>query len=148
MGLVGTLDADREDGDGLWEVMRWRWCLIKNVNFGRNRVGKIVCTDGSKGAAKPTLLVENARTRVTEWRFARPGDNTGWHRHEYDYIVVPIQDGILEISDTNGNISKHQLRTGVPYFRNAGVEHDVFNGSEGEFAFIEVELLETAQSQT
>ncbi|MFC4667584.1 cupin domain-containing protein [Seohaeicola nanhaiensis] len=107
-----------------------------------------MCTDGTGGAAKPTLLVENARTRVTEWRFAKRGDNTGWHRHEYDYIVVPIQDGILEISDAEGNISKSQLKTGVPYFRSAGVEHDVFNGSDGEFAFIEVELLEEPQSHS
>jgi len=38
--------------------------------------------------AKPTVQVDNARTRVTEWRFA-PGASTGFHRHEYDYAVVP-----------------------------------------------------------
>ena len=35
-----------------------------------------------------TTQIENDRTRVTEWRFA-PGAATGYHRHEYDYVVVP-----------------------------------------------------------
>jgi hypothetical protein len=33
-----------------------------------------------------------------------------------------------------------QLRHGVPYFRSAGVEHDVVNANDGEFAFIEIEI--------
>jgi hypothetical protein len=33
-----------------------------------------------------------------------------------------------------------ELRQGVPYFREAGVEHDVFNASGHEFAFVEVEF--------
>jgi len=28
----------------------------------------------------------------------------------------------------------------VPYFRNAGVEHDVINPNSYEFAFLEIEL--------
>ena len=102
-----------------------------------------MCATGPEGTATPTVLIENERTRVTEWRFAGRGDNTGWHRHEHDYIVVPIQDGILEISDADGNITKSPLKTGVPYFRNLGVEHDVINGNDGEFAFVEIEFLET-----
>jgi mannose-6-phosphate isomerase-like protein (cupin superfamily) len=33
------------------------------------------------------------------------------------------------------------LETGVPYFRNAGVEHDVRNPDDQELAFVEIELL-------
>ncbi len=103
-----------------------------------------MCANASGRTAKPTVLIDNARTRVTEWRFAARGDNTGWHRHEYDYLVVPLQDGILEISDDAGNITQAQLTTGVPYFRELGVEHDVINGNDGEFAFVEIEFLETS----
>ena len=52
---------------------------------------------GKAGTAVPTIFIENERTRVTEWRFKNRGDNTGWHRHEYDYVVVPLFDGQLEI---------------------------------------------------
>ena len=45
---------------------------------------------------KPTRLIDNERVRVTEWRFA-PGAATGWHRHEHDYVVVPLYDGNLRI---------------------------------------------------
>jgi beta-alanine degradation protein BauB len=33
-----------------------------------------------------------------------------------------------------------EMKRGVPYFRNEGVEHDVINATEGEYAFIEIEL--------
>ena len=33
-----------------------------------------------------------------------------------------------------------EMKQGVPYFRKAGVEHDVVNANEGEYAFIEIEL--------
>ena len=32
------------------------------------------------------------------------------------------------------------MKGGVPYFRKEGVEHDVINATDGEYAFIEIEL--------
>jgi mannose-6-phosphate isomerase-like protein (cupin superfamily) len=32
------------------------------------------------------------------------------------------------------------MTKGVPYYRPAGVEHDVINASDGDYAFIEVEI--------
>jgi hypothetical protein len=46
--------------------------------------------------AVATVQVENAHLRVTEWRFT-PGAATGYHRHAYDYVVVPVVDGELEL---------------------------------------------------
>jgi quercetin dioxygenase-like cupin family protein len=89
-------------------------------------------------AAVPTVQVDNARVRVTEWRFA-PGAATGRHRHEMDYVVVPLTTGALEISGPAGE-SRAALVTGQPYFRQAGVEHDVRNVNPFEFVFIEIEL--------
>jgi quercetin dioxygenase-like cupin family protein len=89
--------------------------------------------------AVPTVLIDNERVRVTEWRFA-PGAATGWHRHAMDYVVVPIADGVLELVGTDGDRSRAVLKLGVPYFRKAGVEHDVINANDFEFAFVEVEL--------
>ena len=100
-----------------------------------------MCGDAKSGTARGTVLVENARTRVTEWRFAARGDNTGWHRHEYDYVVVPLFDGALELQEPGGAMRLAELKHGVPYFRAAGVEHDVINANEFECAFIEVEVL-------
>ena len=89
-------------------------------------------------AAVQTVLIENDRIRVSRWQFA-PGAATGWHRHEHDYVVVPIADGRLQLEE--GDETRiAELSLGVPYFREAGVEHDVISPNEGDFAFIEVEL--------
>ncbi|MDE9449500.1 cupin domain-containing protein [Aliiroseovarius sp. Z3] len=100
----------------------------------------------SSGTATGTVLLENARMRVTEWRFAARGDNTGWHRHAYDYLVIPLFDGVLDIDLPDGTRVQANLKNGIPYDRQAGVEHDVISANDFECAFIEVELLEPAQT--
>jgi beta-alanine degradation protein BauB len=87
--------------------------------------------------ATAAVLIENERVRVTRWHFA-PGAATGWHRHEYDYVVVPLTGGTLRLAETDGDRDA-LLEIGVPYFREAGVEHDVVNANGYEFMFIEIE---------
>ncbi len=94
-----------------------------------------------KGTATGTVLIQNDRVRVTEWSFAREGDNTGWHRHEFDYVVVPLFDGRLRIEGPDGATQTAEMQNGVPYFRELGVEHDVINANAFPCRFIEVELL-------
>lgn len=88
----------------------------------------------------PTITIDNERVRVTRWEFA-PGAETGHHRHEHDYIVVPISNGNLLIVDNDGKESISQLTVGEPYFRQAGVEHNVINPNSTRFTFVEIELL-------
>jgi quercetin dioxygenase-like cupin family protein len=89
--------------------------------------------------ASSELQVDNERLRVTEWRFA-PGAATGYHRHAYDYVVVPVLDGELELVGPDGQRSRAQLQQGKSYFRKAGVEHNVINAGAGVMAFVEIEL--------
>jgi len=91
------------------------------------------------GTAKPRVFIDNDKVRVTEWRFA-PGDNTGWHRHGMDYVVVPLMDGKVRLKLPGGEEAEAEMKKGVPYFRETGVEHDVINANDSEYAFIEVEL--------
>jgi quercetin dioxygenase-like cupin family protein len=90
------------------------------------------------GTAKPTQFIDNERVIVTEWRFA-PGASTGWHRHAHDYVVVPLMDGRLKL-ETKDGVNVAEMKKGSPYFRKAGVEHDVINANDTEYAFIEIEL--------
>lgn len=92
--------------------------------------------------ATSRVFIDNQRVRVAEWRFA-PGAATGWHRHEYDYVVVPLLDGRLKLLEAGGE-RYSELQKGVPYFRGAGVEHDVVNANAFEFAFVEIELKQPA----
>ena len=90
--------------------------------------------------AEGVARIENGEVRATEWRFA-PGAETGWHRHEYDYVVVPLTDGALRIADAAGE-SVVELKQGVAYFRKAGVEHNVTNAGDRYLAFVDIELVE------
>ena len=88
--------------------------------------------------AVPTVQVDNDRVRFTEWRFA-PGAATGWHRHEFDYVVVPITTGTLLLKEGDGE-RYAELTAGVSYSREVGVEHNVINANDYEFVFVEVEM--------
>lgn len=88
--------------------------------------------------ATSTVLIDNDRVRVTRWHFT-PGAATGWHVHEYDYVIVPLTDGTLELVEPDGTRDS-LLSVGAPYFREAGVEHDVVNANDHDFTFVEIEL--------
>ena len=90
------------------------------------------------GTATAIKHIDNDRVIVTEYRFA-PGANTGWLRHGHDYVVVPLMDGKVKLETKTGT-SFAEMKKGVPYFRNEGVEHDVINAGDSEHAFIEIEL--------
>ncbi|HEV2675069.1 MAG TPA: cupin domain-containing protein [Aliidongia sp.] len=82
--------------------------------------------------------VDNDQVRVTEWRF-EAGAATGAHRHDYDYVVVPLGAGLLKAIAAAGE-TLAELAPGKAYFRKAGVEHDVLNAGNEPFAFVEIEL--------
>ena len=88
--------------------------------------------------ATSKLLEENARVIVTEWRFA-PGAETGWHRHGHDYVVVCLTSGKLLAETSAGNVET-ELQFGQAYARPEGVEHNIVNSGDREFAFVEVEI--------
>jgi quercetin dioxygenase-like cupin family protein len=88
--------------------------------------------------ASATIQAETAEVRVTEWRLA-PSTATGHHRHEYDYVVVPMTDGELTIVTASGSVTA-PLHAGQSYFRKAGVEHDVQNQTAREIVFVEIEV--------
>ena len=89
-------------------------------------------------SAQPTVQIDNDSVRVTEWSFA-PGASTGYHRHEYEYVVVPMTTGKLLLDEPAG-ARYAELKAGVSYTRPAGVEHDVINANDFPFVFIEIEL--------
>ncbi len=95
-------------------------------------------TEQKHEQAISTIQVDNERVRVVEWRFA-PGATTGWHRHEWDYVVVPQTDGRLRLETADGPASA-DLVAGQSYYRQAGVEHDVINAGSEELVFVEIEM--------
>lgn len=89
--------------------------------------------------ASSSIRIENSQCIVTEWSFL-PGQETGHHVHEYDYLVIPLTEGeLLAISDTQSTI---HLQKGAPYFKKRGVSHNVVNNSDKKVAFLEIEIKE------
>ena len=88
--------------------------------------------------ATPNVQIDNERVIVTEWTF-EPGAETGWHRHGYDYVIIPCRDGKLLLKSEGGEVVA-DLKAGQSYYRSVGVEHNVVNVNDFEFSFVEVEL--------
>ena len=88
--------------------------------------------------AKSTRLIDDERVRVTRWDF-EPGAETGWHRHDLDYLVVPVTDCAFLLEEPAGE-RRVDVAAGATYRRDEGVEHNVVNGGGGPMSFVEVEL--------
>ena len=84
-------------------------------------------------------MIDNDKTRVTEWSF-EVGDETGQHIHEYDYVVVPMKDGQLKIVDEDGGVLISDLTEGISYYRDKGANHNVINHNDFPFSFVEIEF--------
>jgi len=89
--------------------------------------------------AVATVQIDDAHSRVTRWDFA-PGAETGWHRHGFLYVVVPVTDGTLRLELPGGETATATLTAGVAYTRAAGVEHNVINAGPAPLVFVETEL--------
>ena len=89
--------------------------------------------------ATATVQVETGQVRVTRWDFG-PGAETGWHRHGWLYVVVPVTDGTLLVELPGGETVTAELKAGVAYSRDAGVEHNVVNAGTAPLSFVEAEV--------
>ena len=88
--------------------------------------------------AIPTLIQEDDISRITRYDFA-PGATTGWHQHGWPYFVIMLTDGILK-AHNGREVVATPLKAGQSYRRDAGIEHDVMNGSDHPIAFVEIEV--------
>jgi|AntRauTorcE11897_2_1112592.scaffolds.fasta_scaffold05496_3 quercetin dioxygenase-like cupin family protein len=97
-------------------------------------------TENYRQQGEATVQIENNCVRVTRW-YLNPNEETGWHRHEWDYTVVPMDDGELMI-ETDDSVSYTTAKRGVSYFRQAGATHNVVNNSaDSAYTFLEIEMI-------
>ncbi len=89
--------------------------------------------------ARSVTSVDTDHVRITTWTF-EDGEDTGHHRHEYDYIVVPVTGGTFVITEPDGTTRQMTQEAAVAYLGRAGTEHNVINRSRGTSVFVEVEL--------
>lgn len=85
-----------------------------------------------------TVLLDNETTRISEWVF-QPGEQTGWHFHDWDYVTVQQSGGCLEISAADGTVRMVDYSPGVTNFRKAPIEHIAKNVSDEIVKVLEIE---------
>ncbi len=87
------------------------------------------------------LQLENDRFRVTKWTI-NPGGAIPMHRHDYEYVVVPLVTDTMYVVTADGDEIAAELVVGQSYSRPAGSEHTVENrGDRDSIVFVEVERL-------
>lgn len=92
--------------------------------------------------AQHSLLLEDDRTRITQWVFA-PGDQTGWHNHTHDYVTVQQSGGALLLQAADGSEKRVEYEDGRTMSWTAPIEHNAVNISDLEVRVLEIEFKST-----
>ena len=58
--------------------------------------------------ASHKILLENDEMIVTHWVF-KPGEQTGWHLHEMDYMPIQLSEGKLMFEFPDGSTKRNRL---------------------------------------
>lgn len=90
------------------------------------------------------LLFENERVRVWDLSLV-PGQSTGLHRHECDFLYVAVGGGTLQGIDADGTRGEATtMEDGHVVFRNIpdAEVHEAVNVGDGPWRNIVVELLD------
>lgn len=94
-------------------------------------------TDGSHCE----IQLENEHFRVARWTI-EPGGAIPMHRHEHEYVVVPMVTNAMHVTNADGTETVSELVAGCSYTRPEGSEHRIEHRGTGEpIVFIEIERL-------
>ena len=85
-----------------------------------------------------TVLLDNDTTRISKWVF-QPGEQTGWHLHNWDYVTIQQSGGCLKIVAADGSARMVDYSLGVTNYRQAPIEHNARNVSDVIVKVLEIE---------
>jgi len=84
------------------------------------------------------VLVDDDKTRITQF-VLQPGEQVGWHRHEYDYVTIQQSFGRLHIDASDGRSFDIDYKPGKAMSVKAPFEHNAINTGDVEIRVLEVE---------
>ena len=90
-------------------------------------------------AAPHVILHEDEHSRIIHYTI-RPGEQTGWHTHEYDYVVVRLSDGTLTSNFADGTSRNFDYKAGTSASYKAPVEHNAVNTGDTDIIGYEIEF--------
>ncbi len=102
---------------------------------------KLMKKTASEAADRPMAtfktLHEDEKTRITHW-IMKPGEQTGWHSHDFDYVVVQLSGGRLHLDYADGSEREVDYAHGKTLAASAPVEHNAI--SVGDEAIVSIEI--------
>jgi mannose-6-phosphate isomerase-like protein (cupin superfamily) len=78
--------------------------------------------------------------QLTKWTI-EPNDAIPLHVHEFEYVVVPLVNDVMQVRTVDGAEVSAEIRIGESYTRPAGAEHTVINPGSRTIEFVEIEKL-------
>ena len=85
------------------------------------------------------VLMEDDQMIVTHWVF-KPGEQTGWHRHEMNYMPIQLSAGKLHFDFPDGSTKQVDYVHGTSSMVIAPVEHNATNIGDVDVVALEIEL--------
>jgi len=89
--------------------------------------------------ASHKIVLENEEIIVTHWVF-KPGEQTGWHRHEVDYLPIQLSEGKLRFEFPDGSSREVDYVPRTTSVVKAPLEHNAINVSDVEMVALEIEF--------
>jgi len=85
------------------------------------------------------LVLDNPSTTITRFKF-RPGQQTGWHRHEHNYLTVQLSEGKLKAINADGSEVFVNYKPGTTRYLKAVIEHNAINVGDCDLEVLEIEF--------
>ncbi|MDA0786274.1 MAG: cupin [Proteobacteria bacterium] len=83
-------------------------------------------------------LIDDDKTRITHW-VIKPGEQTGWHLHDFDYVTIQQSEGRLHLDYADGTDKEIDYVPGTSNLNKAPVEHNAINVGDVDIVVLEIE---------
>ena len=91
-----------------------------------------------KGDVGTKLIFENDRVKVWELTL-QPDEAVGEHTHQNDYLILPIETSLVEVT-RGGTVEVSEYAGGTVIYRQKGETHDAKNVGQGRYHQLIVEI--------
>ncbi|MDB4225428.1 MAG: cupin [Alphaproteobacteria bacterium] len=95
----------------------------------------------NRPVAEHSVVLENEKMIVTHWVF-KPGEQTGWHLHEMDYMPIQLSEGKLLFEFVDGSTKEINYVPRTTSIVRAPLEHNAVNTSDIDVVALEIEFKE------
>jgi beta-alanine degradation protein BauB len=92
-----------------------------------------------RGIATHKVVMEDDGMVVTHWVF-KPGEQTGWHRHDTDYMPIQLSTGRLLFEFPDGTSREIDYVPNTSSYVTAPVEHNAINIGDVDIVALEIEF--------